>query len=66
MSEIKIKAGIIGAAGYTAGELIRLLINHPDVESILCQSGSQADKKVDSVHTDLIGECDLNFLSSID
>ncbi len=37
-----ISAGIIGGAGYTAGELIRLLINHPDVEIAFINSSSNA------------------------
>lgn len=56
-----IKAGIIGAAGYTGGELIRLLIHHPEVELVLTQSESQAGKKVSDVHPDLYGVCDLSF-----
>ncbi|MEM9324802.1 MAG: N-acetyl-gamma-glutamyl-phosphate reductase [Bacteroidota bacterium] len=57
----KIKVGIYGAAGYTAGELIRLLVHHPDVELSVAQSESQAGKAVDEVHTDLIGDIDLAF-----
>ena len=56
-----IKVGIIGAAGYTAGELIRILINHPKAEIVLAQSESQAGKPVTSIHKDLIGETDLVF-----
>ncbi|MEL6557374.1 MAG: N-acetyl-gamma-glutamyl-phosphate reductase [Bacteroidota bacterium] len=59
------KIGVIGAAGYTAGELIRILLNHPDVGEIHCQSNSQGGKKVTEVHTDLVGECDLVFEQSI-
>ena len=54
-------AGIIGGAGYTGGELIRLLLIHPEVELTFVQSQSQADKAVTAVHTDLLGETDLNF-----
>jgi N-acetyl-gamma-glutamyl-phosphate reductase len=57
----KIKAGIIGAAGYTGGELIRLLINHPNVVIEFAQSGSNADNLVSKVHADLVGETDLKF-----
>ncbi|MDD6779137.1 MAG: N-acetyl-gamma-glutamyl-phosphate reductase [Bacteroidales bacterium] len=56
-----IKAGIIGGAGYTAGELIRLLINHPDVDIKWINSSSNAGNRVDAVHQGLIGETDLTF-----
>ena len=49
----KISVNIIGAAGFVGGELIRLLINHPHVESLCLQSNSQAGKKVGLVHKDL-------------
>jgi N-acetyl-gamma-glutamyl-phosphate reductase len=57
----KIRVGIIGAAGYTGGELIRLLINHPYVSIEFAQSGSNADNLVSKVHADLVGETDLKF-----
>ncbi|MEM0939151.1 MAG: N-acetyl-gamma-glutamyl-phosphate reductase [Bacteroidota bacterium] len=60
-----IKAGIIGAAGYTAGELMRILLNHPEVEIVLAQSESQAGKWVAEIHTDLFGAIDLVFRSEI-
>ena len=56
-----IKAGIIGGAGYTAGELIRLLINHPDVQLMWVNSSSNAGNPLASVHQGLIGETDLVF-----
>lgn len=56
-----IKAGIIGGAGYTAGELIRLLINRPDVQLMWVNSSSNAGNPVASVHQGLIGETDLVF-----
>ncbi|MEO1254760.1 MAG: hypothetical protein AAFY41_07740 [Bacteroidota bacterium] len=56
-----IKVGIIGAAGYTAGELIRILIHHPETEIVFAQSESQAGKLLNTVHKDLIGETDLTF-----
>ncbi len=56
-----IKAGIIGGAGYTAGELIRLLINHPDVEIKWIHSSSNAGNPVTSVHKGLVGELTMNF-----
>lgn len=57
----KIKAGIIGGAGYTGGETLRLLLNHPLVEVAFVQSRSQAGKPVTSTHSDLIGETDLIY-----
>lgn len=57
----KIKVGIIGGAGYTGGELIRLLINHPQAEIAFVQSSSNADKHVGTVHGDLVGETALIF-----
>lgn len=55
------KIGIIGGAGYTAGELLRLLINHPEVEIAFVHSTSNADKKITDVHGGLLGETDLVF-----
>ena len=60
-----IKAGIIGGAGYTGGELIRLLINHPFTEITFIHSRSNADKTVSSVHQDLLGDTDLIFTDKI-
>ncbi len=57
----KINAGIIGGAGYTGGELIRLLIHHPYTTVSFIHSRSNAGKNVHEVHTDLIGETDLKF-----
>lgn len=62
---MKIKIGIIGAAGYTAGELIRILINHPNTEVVYYQSSSQAGKKVSSIHQDLYGEIEASFSNNI-
>ena len=61
-----IRAGIIGGAGYTAGELIRLLVNHPDVEIAFVHSNSSAGKPLTAVHTGLIGDTDLCFSDSFD
>ena len=61
-----IKAGIIGGAGYTAGELIRLLIVHPDVDLKWVHSTSNAGNRVDSVHQGLIGETKLVFTADTD
>jgi N-acetyl-gamma-glutamyl-phosphate reductase len=57
----KIKAGIIGGAGYTGGELLRLLLLHPHVEIAFVQSNSQAGKPLHDVHADLLGEIELIF-----
>lgn len=59
----KIKVGIIGGAGFVAGELIRLLLNHPHVKIQFINSSSQEGKKVSVLHPDLEGECDLRFTS---
>jgi N-acetyl-gamma-glutamyl-phosphate reductase len=56
-----IKVGIIGGAGYTAGELLRILLNHPQAEIGFVQSSSNAGNPVTDVHVDLIGETDLKF-----
>lgn len=61
-----IRAGIIGAAGYTAGELIRLLLNHPEVEIAWAQSSSNAGNKVWEVHTGLFGETEMTFCANSD
>ena len=56
-----IRVGIIGGAGYTGGELIRLLINHPYATIAFVHSNSNAGNAVSKVHADLIGETDLRF-----
>ena len=53
--------GIIGGGGYTAGELLRILVHHPDVEISFVQSQSQAGKPLYHTHTDLLGETELVF-----
>ncbi|MDD2792940.1 MAG: N-acetyl-gamma-glutamyl-phosphate reductase [Sediminibacterium sp.] len=60
-----IKAGIAGGAGYTGGELIRLLINHPDVELSFVLSGSNAGNPLCKVHADLVGETDMCFTNQL-
>ncbi|MDB5248762.1 MAG: N-acetyl-gamma-glutamyl-phosphate reductase [Segetibacter sp.] len=60
--EGNIKVGIIGGAGYTGGELIRLLINHPNVEIAFVHSKSNTGKDVSEVHADLLGETELKFV----
>ncbi len=62
----KIKVGIVGAAGYTGGELIRLLIHHPFAEIEFAHSKSQAGLPVSSVHRDLFGDTELSFASTTD
>ncbi len=57
----KIKIGIIGGAGYTGGELIRLLVHHPNADLQLIHSRSNAGKPVTAVHPDLLGDTLLNF-----
>jgi len=61
-----IKAGIIGGAGYTAGELVRLLLFHPEVEISFVHSTSNAGNFLYEVHTGLFGDTDLRFSSSFD
>jgi N-acetyl-gamma-glutamyl-phosphate reductase len=56
-----IQAGIIGGAGYTGGELLRILIHHPHVKVVFVHSKSNVGKPVPDVHTDLVGETDLVF-----
>ena len=60
-----IKVGILGAAGYTGGELIRLLLNHPEAEIVFANSGSNAGNKVADVHGGLLGETDLEFTDAM-
>ncbi|MBQ6765891.1 MAG: N-acetyl-gamma-glutamyl-phosphate reductase [Paludibacteraceae bacterium] len=62
----KIKVGIIGGAGYTAGELIRILINHPNVELAFVHSTSNAGNKLYSVHEGLFGETEQEFAAEYD
>ena len=61
----KINAGIVGGAGYTGGELIRLLIHHPYVAVSFIHSRSNAGNQVASVHQDLLGETDLEFTDQL-
>ncbi len=61
-----IKVGIIGGAGYTGGETIRLLIHHPRVELVFVHSRSHAGSPLSVVHTDLIGDTKLFFTDTID
>jgi N-acetyl-gamma-glutamyl-phosphate reductase len=61
-----IPVAIVGGAGYTGGELIRILLNHPFVELSCIVSESQAGKPVTSIHSDLIGDTDLNFSAKLE
>ena len=58
-----IRVGIIGGAGYTAGELIRLLLNHPEAELCWVHSTSNAGNPLTAVHGGLEGETELRFAS---
>ena len=60
-----IKIGILGGAGYTAGELIRLLVNHPSAQIQFINSESNAGNLITDVHEGLYGECDLRFTSDM-
>ena len=60
-----VKIGILGAAGYTGGELIRLLLNHPQAEIVFANSESNAGNKVYEVHEGLVGETELEFTSEM-
>ena len=64
MSNTKIKAGIIGGAGYTGGEAVRLLLNHPSVELVFVQSRSQTGKYLHEIHGDLTGETAVKFTNT--
>lgn len=61
----KIKAGIVGGAGYTGGEMIRLLINHPNVDIAFIHSTSNAGNKVSKVHADLLGDTEFVFTDAM-
>lgn len=60
-----IKAGIIGGAGYTAGELIRILINHQEVELVFVNSTSNAGNKLTDIHSGLLGETEMSFTDQL-
>lgn len=62
---MKIKAGIVGGAGYTGGEMLRLLVNHPEVEIVFVHSNSNAGNLISDVHTDLLGDTDLRFTEEL-
>ena len=60
-----IKIGILGAAGYTGGELIRLLVHHPEAEIVFANSESNAGNLVADVHEGLLGDTDLRFTDTM-
>lgn len=60
-----IKVGIIGGAGYTAGELCRILLNHPEAEIVFINSSSNAGNKITDVHEGLYGDTDLTFTDQL-
>jgi len=62
---MKIRAGIVGSAGYTGGEMLRLLINHPDVEIVFVHSNSNGGNLISDVHTDLLGDTELRFTEEL-
>ncbi|MBP6687925.1 MAG: N-acetyl-gamma-glutamyl-phosphate reductase [Lacibacter sp.] len=62
---MSIRVGIIGGAGYTGGELIRLLINHPSAELSFIHSRSNAGEPVYKVHQDLVGETEIKFTGEL-
>jgi N-acetyl-gamma-glutamyl-phosphate reductase len=65
MTEGNIKVGIAGGAGYTGGELLRILINHPKVNIVCIHSNSNAGNLISDVHTDLFGDTDLKFTDAL-
>jgi N-acetyl-gamma-glutamyl-phosphate reductase len=60
----KIRVGIIGGAGYTGGEAVRLLINHPGVELAYVHSNSNGGNRVSDVHADLLGDTEMRFVDT--
>ncbi|MET4138505.1 N-acetyl-gamma-glutamyl-phosphate reductase [Pedobacter sp. UYP1] len=62
---MKIKAGIVGGAGYTGGEMLRLLVNHDGVEIVFVHSNSNGGNLISDVHTDLLGDTDLRFTDEL-
>ena len=60
-----IQIGIVGGAGYTGGELLRILINHPNAQIRFILSKSHAGQPVSHVHGDLLGETDLIFADQL-
>ena len=63
--DTKIRVGIVGGAGYTAGELLRILIHHPNAEITFVNSSSNAGNPIADIHEGLIGETELQFTSEL-
>lgn len=61
----KVKVGIIGGAGYTGGEAIRILVNHPDVELVFVHSNSNGGNLLSDVHADLLGDTPMRFTDEL-
>src|SRR5688572_33412534 len=61
----KIKVGVVGGAGYTGGETIRLLLNHPHAALTFVHSRSNAGNPLHSAHPDLLGDTDLTFTDKV-
>lgn len=64
-SSFKIKVGIVGGAGYTGGEMLRILLNHPNVEIAFVNSSSNAGNYIYDVHKDLFGDTEIKFSSEL-
>ena len=62
----KVKIGIVGGAGYTGGELLRVLLRHPNAQIAFVHSTSSAGELVSKVHADLVGDTDLKFVNELD
>jgi N-acetyl-gamma-glutamyl-phosphate reductase len=60
-----IKIGVIGSAGYTGGELLRILVNHPEVDLVFVNSNSNAGNKIYEVHQDLVGYTEMEFTKEL-
>ena len=65
MTGSKIRVGIAGGAGYTGGELLRILINHPEVEILSVHSNSNAGNPISDIHTDLFGDTEIKFTGTL-
>lgn len=65
MASGKVKVGIAGGAGYTGGELLRILINHPQVDILCIHSNSNAGNPISDIHADLFGDTDLKFTDTL-